>query len=108
MPNNPEESEWKLADDTTVTGSMPKNTYIQSMHAFRCICTANDCIGDLQALFTKYNLFKVKDLYWKQVISAKEEGGKVNVWNSLFLLTKMFSIYKFTCNEFCLIISIQE
>lgn len=63
MPNNPEESEYKLADDTTVTGSMPKNTYIQTMHVFRCICTANDCIGDLQALFTKYNLFKVKDLY---------------------------------------------
>lgn len=40
-----------------------KNTYIQSMHVFRCICTANDCIGDLQALFTKYNLFQVKDLY---------------------------------------------
>lgn len=49
------------------------------MHGLRCICTANDCIGDLQALFTKYNLFKVKDLNWKQVISAKEEGGKVHV-----------------------------
>lgn len=63
MPNNPEESEYKLADDTTVTGSMPKNTRLISMHVLRCICTANDCIGDLQALFTKYNLFKVKDLY---------------------------------------------
>lgn len=55
------------------------NNRLISMHVFRCICTANDCIGDLQALFTKYNLFKVKDLYWKQVVSAKEEGGKVNV-----------------------------
>lgn len=33
MPNNPEESEYKLADDTTVTGSMPKtHTYNQCMY----------------------------------------------------------------------------
>lgn len=39
------------------------NNRLISMHVLRCTCTANDCIGDLQALFTKYNLFKVKDLY---------------------------------------------
>lgn len=38
MPNNPEESEYKLADDTTVTGSMPKtHTYKQSSHFNACI-----------------------------------------------------------------------
>lgn len=37
MPNNPEESEYKLADDTTVTGSMPKNTYIQTIVSFQCM-----------------------------------------------------------------------
>lgn len=37
MPNNPEESEYRLADDTTVTGSMPKNTYIQTIVSFQCM-----------------------------------------------------------------------